>query len=195
MVDLVLMIGLPGSGKSTLIASWQQTYPGLLLISSDAIRAQLFGDESIQGSWLLVWNEIQRQLRQAVTAIAQGQAQAALYDATNAVRRHRRGAIATARHIGFTHITGVWLDTPLPLCLERNQRRDRQVPDDVILRMHRRLTGAPPSLPEGLNRLIRYSAPTSHVPGNKAPWLHSGFRTSKENQSIPPVSQDVRLWW
>lgn len=81
----------------------------------------------------------------------------AVYDATNAVRQHRREAIALARNTGFTHITGLWLDVPLEACLERNQNRDRIVPKEVILQMHSSLLDAPPSRQDGFDELIRYS--------------------------------------
>jgi predicted kinase len=41
--------------------------------------------------------------------------------------------------------------------LARNRRRERLVPEDVILRMHRQLRDAPPTLPEGLDCLIDYT--------------------------------------
>ena len=159
MVKLILLIGLPGSGKSTLalqlLAAQQQ-----LLISSDQIRKQLFGDEAIQGAWFLVWQEIQRQFRAAVVEIRQGVVKAVIYDATNAQRRHRREVIQSARATGFTHITGLWVDTPVWLCLARNRYRTRFVPEEVIFRMHRQLRHAPPKLNEGFDQLIRQSAIT-----------------------------------
>jgi len=135
-----------------------QEHPERSLISTDAIRAQLFGDEAIQGSWRLVQQEIQLQLRQAVQQAQVGQpgALAAIYDATNVRRKNRREAIAQIRAIGFRQIRGIWLDTPLPICLERNRQRCRQVPEAVILRMDRQLRGAPPSLSDGLDCLQRY---------------------------------------
>ena len=156
IIKLVLLIGIPGSGKSSLAQQIVAASGGHLLISTDAIRAQLFGDEAIQGSWVLIGQELQRQLHQAVDAISQNQARSAIFDATNAARRYRREAIAQARDTGFTHITGLWLDTPVWLCLHRNRQRQRQVPDDVILRMHRQLRQDPPSLADGLDCLIRY---------------------------------------
>lgn len=156
MTKLILLIGLPGSGKSTLAQKLIAEPPRSLLISTDTIRGQLFGDEAIQGPWLLVWRELQRQLQQAALTIAQGQAAQAIYDATNAARRQRKEAIALCRETGFTHITGLWLDIPVWLCLSRNRRRQRQVPDDVIFRMYRQLRGAPPTLADGFDRLIRY---------------------------------------
>lgn len=155
--SLLLLIGLPGSGKSTLAQQLLAEAPHRQLISTDAIRSQLFGDEAIQGPWLLVWREVQRQFQQAVVQISCGAATEAIYDATNVKRRNRREVIALARATGFTHITGLWLDTPVWLCLARNRRRDRQVPEDVIFRMHRQLRDAPPTLTEGLDRLIHYT--------------------------------------
>lgn len=66
MTRLLLLIGLPGSGKSTLGKQLLTECPRRQLIYSNAIRGQLFGDEAIQGVWMLVWREIQRQFQQAV---------------------------------------------------------------------------------------------------------------------------------
>lgn len=164
MPRLFLLIGLPGSGKSTLAAQLLQDCPNRQLISTDAIRAQLFGDEQIQGDWLLVWREVGRQLQVAAQTIQAGTATEAIYDATNVVRKQRRQAIALIREAGFTHITGIWLNTPLRVCLQRNQTRDRQVPQDVIDRMYRRLWGAPPATQEGLDELIELSPSHSIIP-------------------------------
>ncbi|BBD60439.1 hypothetical protein NIES2109_32360 [Nostoc sp. HK-01] len=150
LTQLILLIGLPGSGKSTVAKQLIAECPQMQLISTDAIRGQLFGDEIIQGPWFLVWQEVERQLQQTVAAN-----QSAIFDATNAQRSHRRELIAFSRNLGFTQIVGIWITTPVWLCLARNKRRDRQVPEEVILRMHRQLRDAPPSLEEGLDDLIK----------------------------------------
>ncbi|NJM70762.1 MAG: AAA family ATPase [Scytonema sp. RU_4_4] len=156
MTQLIMLIGLPGSGKSTLAkqllaeCSWGE------LVSTDAIRGQLFGNEALQGPWLLIWREIQRQFQQAVTAGST----TTIYDATNAQRRHRRELIAIARELGFTHMTGVWVKTPVWLCLARNKKRERKVSEDVIFRMYRQLRDTSPSLEEGFDNLICYCPET-----------------------------------
>lgn len=152
-VPLIILIGLPGSGKSSF-AQRLQAHPGWRLISTDAIRTNLFGDQGIQGPWLKVWHEVSREFQEAAQSIQQGEAREAVYDATNVVRKSRREAIALARESGFTHLTGIWLNEPLDVCLQRNQQRDRQVPEAVIERMNRRLWGAPPSIQEGFDCLI-----------------------------------------
>ncbi len=152
MTKLILLIGLPGSGKSTLAKKLLAECPQMSLISTDAIRGQLFGSQAVQGSWLLIWREIEGQFQQATSTY-----KTAIFDATNAQRRHRREVIALARDLGFTHVRGIWVDTPVWLCLARNKRRSRQVPEEIILRMHRQLRDAPPSLEEGLDSVFRLS--------------------------------------
>ncbi|MBV8882572.1 MAG: AAA family ATPase [Chroococcidiopsidaceae cyanobacterium CP_BM_RX_35] len=169
MAELILLIGLPGSGKSTLTQQLLAAEPRRLLISTDAIRCQLFGNEVIQGPWFLIGREVQRQFQRAVEQITHTSAcSEAIYDATNTQRRHRREVIALARRAGFSYITGLWLDIPVWLCLARNRKRTRQVPEDVIFRMHRQLRDAPPTPQEGLDRLIRYD---SKVAGVELPLL------------------------
>jgi predicted kinase len=153
-IRLILLIGLPGSGKSTLASKLLEEEARRRVISTDELRSRLFGDAATQGTWLSIWREVGCQFQQTVRQILDGEVSEAIYDATNVVRRQRRQAIALARQTGFTQITGFWLNLPLELCLERNQQRDRQVPEAILLRMHRRLTAAPPTLEEGFDRLV-----------------------------------------
>ena len=78
MVKLILLIGLPASGKSSLAQNLLATQPKFKLISTDAIRKQLFGDEAIQGPWFLIWQELQRQFQQAAIQISRGALHAAI---------------------------------------------------------------------------------------------------------------------
>ncbi len=148
MRRLIILIRIPASGKSTLAKRIVTRYPQCLLISSDAIRAKLFGDEAIQGPWFQVWQKVKQQFHQALSINS-----LAIYDATNAQRRQRRQVIDMARETGFNHITGLWLDKPLELCLERNRQRQRQIPEEVIIKMYRQLTETPPTIQEGLDKL------------------------------------------
>ena len=148
------MVGLPGSGKSFFAQKLQVKSPQYQLISTDRIRGKLFGDEAVQGPWLKIWSEVERQFKRAVQDSAD-----AIYDATNTQRRQRKEVIIAAREIGFHPIFALWVNAPLEKCLHRNQNRPRQVPEEIILKMHRQLTDAPPSLAEPLESLIVLSNP------------------------------------
>lgn len=170
MAHLIFLIGIPGSGKSFVGQELAKQCPSRQLIATDTIRGKLFGDEGFQGPWPLIWQEIEREFRQVVNRqrvniswrngkkILQIVRAEAIYDATNAVRCHRQEAIGLGKATGFSRITGLWLDMPLSLCLDRNRQRDRQVPEEAIVQMHRQLTETPPTLADGFDRLIHWSA-------------------------------------
>ncbi|WP_017297076.1 AAA family ATPase [Nodosilinea nodulosa] len=151
---LLLLVGIPGSGKSTWAREFVAAHPRYRTVSTDAIRAELYGNEAVQGDWRQIWRRVMTQWRQGVEAIGRGNLEGVIYDATNARRRQRRAAIAAARQIGFTPITVVWFDLPLSLALERNGRRSRQVPMAIVAAMHRQLQGAPPSTGEGVEQVL-----------------------------------------
>ncbi|MBE9137556.1 AAA family ATPase [Nodosilinea sp. LEGE 07088] len=153
-VPLLLLVGIPGSGKST----WARAVAVSgrhQIVSTDAIRADLYGSEACQGEWRQIWQRVLDQWHQGVAAIHRGGLEAVIYDATNARRCHRQEAIAAARTTGFDAITLVWFDVSLSLALARNRSRSRPVPEAIIATMHRQLQGAPPSLLEGVEDVIR----------------------------------------
>ena len=130
-----LLIGPPASGKTTLARTLAPllTAPGAppaLVLSTDAIRAEVFGDAAVQGPWI----DIQQRLRQRlIEAVAAGIP--VIIDATHA-RRPWRLAITQALPLPApVEWIGWWLYTSLPTCLEWNRRREHQVPEAVIQEM------------------------------------------------------------
>jgi len=147
-----ILIGCPSSGKSTLakyIISQDSNYQ---IISTDKIREKLFGDENIQGDWQLIETEIFKQIDSYIQA-----GKPIIYDATNAKRWWRISLLEKLAKYENANWIGWYLKTPLNVCLEWNQKRKRQVPDDVITNLYQSLRNFPPLPAEGF--LAVYNIP------------------------------------
>ena len=154
-----LLIGPPGSGKSTLTAILAPLLPARV-ISNDALREQLWGDPKVQGPW----SELEPHLHGAIdSAVAHGDN--VLVDATHAQLNWRQRLMHRSQGAGHIQWTGWWLQTPLDQCLAWNRSRQRSVPESVIHAMHCRLSSPPdrPELSEGFTSLIRLNPAGSHL--------------------------------
>ena len=134
---IVVLVGLPGSGKST----WLKR-AGVSGLSSDAIRKLLADDETDQTIHVRVFQTMRYLLEQRV---AIGRA-VTYIDATNLTPEEREPYLAIGRAWGCD-VEAVFFDVPLDVCLERNARRPRTVPGEALAKMAAKL--APPSVEEG----------------------------------------------
>jgi predicted kinase len=130
-----LLIGQPASGKTTLARALAPllTAPGeppALVLSTDAIRAEVFGDAAVQGPWTDIQQRLHQRIQEAVTAGIP-----VIVDATHA-RRAWRLAITQALPLPApVEWIGWWLYTDLPTSLAWNATRQRPVPVPVIQEM------------------------------------------------------------
>ncbi len=138
---MVLAIGLPGSGKS----SWFRRR-GITPLSSDLLRTLLFDNIAEQRYQDLVFSTLRSLLRARLIARMPWN----YVDATNLSPKERRGWIKMAREFGY-EMHAVYFDVPLEVCQERNRRRQRNVPDDVMQRMAGKLR--PPTFEEGFTKI------------------------------------------
>ena len=138
---IVVLVGLPGSGKST----WLETR-GVHALSSDAIRLLLLDDETSQHANERVFLTLRYLLRQRLALAAP----VTYIDATNLTVEERRAYIAIGRTFGC-EMEAILFDVPLEVCRERNALRRRIVPEEAMLRLAARLT--PPSLDEGFHKV------------------------------------------
>lgn len=151
---VVLAIGLPGSGKST----WFKRH-NIIPLSSDLMRTLLFDDVTEQRYQDLVFSTLRSLLRARMIAKRPWNH----VDATNLSPKERRSWIKLAHDFGYD-AHAVFFDVPTEVCIERNRKRGRNVPDDVIHRMAQKLR--PPKFEEGFTKItiVKLKKPT--VDGN-----------------------------
>ena len=138
---VVLSIGLPGSGKST----WFKRH-NILPLSSDMVRILLFDDVTEQRYQDLVFSTLRSMLRARLLAKRPWN----YVDATNLSPHERRSWVKLAHDFGY-EAHAVFFDVPAEVCIERNRRRDRNVPEDVMRRMAGKLR--PPKFEEGFAKI------------------------------------------
>lgn len=132
MAKLIILVGLPGSGKSTYAKSIMDPEGQLQYCSSDKIREELYGDENIQGDpnkvFRVLHNKVKNLLDRGYDVI---------YDATNVTRKNRRSIIQEVKKYCDeieAHI--IW--APVGQCISRDRDRKRSVGEDVIRKfLHR----------------------------------------------------------
>ena len=138
---IVLLVGLPGSGKSTYIEQL-----GVPALSSDAVRLLLADDVTDQTIHRRVFATLRYLLRQRL-AIGKP---VTYIDATHLTPKERQPYIKIAKKCGC-QIEALFLDVPLDVCLDRNRARARVVPEDAMRMMAAKLV--PPSINEGFSRV------------------------------------------
>lgn len=145
---LVLLVGLPASGKS----SWVRGR-GTAVVSTDDIRYLLSDDASNQ----LIHSHVFATVRFLLRRRLELRRPVTYLDATNTTRHERRAYIRLGQMYDAS-VEAIFFDTPLAICKERNRLRERIVPEWAMDALASRLV--PPSLEEGFTVVTvqRYDA-------------------------------------
>jgi len=125
--EMIMMCGLPGSGKDTCV---RDRFGDLPVVSLDDLRVALDVDpEDNQGAIVQAGKEqVREHLRRGDRFI---------YNATNLNRQRRGPLISLAGDYGArVHI--VYVEAPMPLLMAQNRARAARVPEAVIRRMTER---------------------------------------------------------
>ena len=141
MAKFYMMVGVPGSGKSYIA---NHRLKGTV-VSSDAIRAELYGSEDDQDHNGEVFNELHKRIHALLN-----EGKDAIYDATNLSRKRRKNFLKELP-AGVEKIA-VIAATELDVILRQNSERTRVVPEEVIMRMFKQMSL--PRLDEGWDNIM-----------------------------------------
>lgn len=151
MAKLIILCGLPGSGKSSYAANYKAVDDAIctdftVIHSSDAIRQELFGNAGSQEDNGRVFELMRKRTQEDLKA-----GKTVIYDATNITRKARKSAIACAHPTRDTiecHV--IWAEPEE--CVRRDSLRERKVGPTVIDKMLRRWQS--PWLDEGFDKIV-----------------------------------------
>lgn len=142
MSKLIYMIGIPGSGKST-VAKEVAKKERAVILSTDDLRREMFFSETSQKKTNLLYYELFRRVE-----ILLSEGKNVIVDATNTERGYRMLAL---KHLKAAEKECYYIDTPYEVCLERNRSRKRKVEEYIMLKMYKKLDF--PILAEGWNKI------------------------------------------
>ena len=124
MNKLTLMVGLPASGKSTYAK--EMADDNTVVLSSDALRKELLGDERCQDDNDIVFKTLYRRAKECLL-----EGKDVVIDATNINMKARRRALANFANMDIRR-EAVVMATPYEVCLKRDKLRERTVGEEVI---------------------------------------------------------------
>lgn len=140
-----LYMGLPGCGKTYL--AYKAAKPYDVVIDSDEIRAEEYGDASCQDNPAQIFNIMYQRTRAALKANRD-----VFYVATNISMKRRMNLVKSLRQkFPDVEYRCVCVIAPLDVCHTRNSVRARSVPTYVIEKMARQFD--PPCESEGWDEI------------------------------------------
>lgn len=148
---LVMMVGLAGSGKSTIAQNIVIQMPDgtelrPIIHSSDAARLELYGNEQDQEHNSEVFLTLKKRIKEDLR-----NQKSVVFDATHLSKKQRAAFLSELNRIPC-HKTCVCVMTPYETCLQHNGNRKRQVPEAAIKRMYMNWT--PPHYHEGFDDVV-----------------------------------------
>lgn len=127
MSELIMLVGLPASGKSTYAEYLKEK--GYHIHSSDKIRKELTGDVNSQDKNTDVFSELHKRIKNDLQ-----NGISCLYDATNMSMKRRKTFLDEIKKYDCQK-TCILFIVPVEVCKERNLKRERKVPDSVFDKM------------------------------------------------------------
>jgi len=148
MKKLIIGIGIPGSGKTTILKNFAEKN-NYAYVCPDDIRQEISGDVYDRSKNKEVWIEAKKR---AAKEFNNGNV--VVFDATFANSKERKEFLSSARDNGADKIEGIFVDIPIEIAKERNMNRERNVPELDIDRMNKNIQKFPPEIADGFDALF-----------------------------------------
>ena len=142
--NLYMLIGIPGSGKSTF-AKLIQPVLNYKILSSDEYRKNMFGSEDDQEHNSQIFTKLHEDMNDLLS-----KGENVCYDATNIKRSDRKACLKSISYP--CEKIAIFIRCSVDEAKKRNSNRDRIVPDEVIDKMYSNLIE--PSIDEGFDEII-----------------------------------------
>lgn len=143
---ILMMMGVPASGKTTLANFIKDNVDNVVVLSSDDIRQELYDDESCQDNpkviFKLLYKRVAKELKNKRKFI--------IIDSCATKKIDREPVFKKFKN--KSRIIGIMMNTEINDCMVRNSKRDRTVPCYAILRMYKKFEM--PNLEEGFEKII-----------------------------------------
>lgn len=133
MKNFIMVCGLPGCGKTTYIKEETREMDRFVVISTDAIRAELYGDPSNQSHNKEVFELAHLRIKEFLNC---DRYDTVFFDATNISRKDRRRILAIVPKGVEKEVHVVWAS--IETCIARDENRNRSVGADIIMKIAER---------------------------------------------------------
>lgn len=145
MADLIVLVGISGSGKSTAAQLYKEKFPNILVVSTDALRKELLGSEEDQTNGNLIFKTAYDLTHKYLVS-----GHNVVFDATNLTARARKQLLRECGEYAEQRICHVYTCS-VDEAMEHQKNRVRQVPREVVEAQYKKFTM--PSASEGWDRI------------------------------------------
>lgn len=174
----IMLVGIAGSGKSTVSKELMEGRDDIVYLSSDEIREELLGDVNRQDANTDVFVEMEKRTKQALK-----DGRHVIYDATNINRKRRKGLLQQLPK--NVEKIAIYMAVPFKTVIEQNESRDRVVPQEALDRMYKNMQI--PVYTEGWNKIVfEYDNETieSDIPKQFTDAIRAGVLFGREGYNL-----------